>query len=64
MEKERPTVKLIGEDSNAHYIMGKVCKALRRNGYSDEELKKYLEEAKSGDYDNLLQVTDEWVDIE
>ena len=36
--KQKPTVKLIGEDGNAFAILGRVRKALRKAGYSTEEL--------------------------
>jgi hypothetical protein len=55
-------VKLIGEDGNAFYILGKVSKALKENGYS-HLVKQYKEEAMSGDYNNLLRVTMEYVNI-
>jgi len=54
-------VQLTGEDGNAFFIMGKVAKAMKRNGVSQEEIDAYLKEAKSGDYDNLLRVTMDWV---
>jgi len=60
---EKPTVKLIGEDGNAFNILGKVVKALKNAGYSTDEVKQYQTEAMSGDYDNLLRVTMEWVEI-
>jgi hypothetical protein len=63
MEKQKPTVKLIGEDGNAFAIIGKVNKAMRKVGYSQEEIKKYNDEAMSGDYDNLLQVTMQTVNV-
>jgi hypothetical protein len=59
---KKPTVKLIGEDGNAYAIMGRVTRALRKAGYSKEEIDRYRKEAKSGDYDNLLRVTLKWVD--
>lgn len=59
----KPTVKLIGEDGNAFSIMAKVARALRRTGHP-ELAERYLDEAKSGDYDNLLAVTMEYVDVE
>lgn len=62
--KEKPIVKLIGEDGNAFLIMGKVVKALRRAGFESEYIQKYRDEAMSGDYDNLLRVTMEYVEIE
>jgi hypothetical protein len=43
--------------------MGKVKKALKKAYFESEYIQKYQEEAMSGDYDNLLQVTMEYVDI-
>ncbi len=60
----KPTVKLIGEDGNAFAIMGRVKKALRRVGADKEYIDKYLSEATSGDYDHLLVVSMEYVDID
>lgn len=57
-------VKLLGHDGNAFAILGKVSKALERAGVSREEIEEYKLEATSGDYDNLLQVTMEWVNVE
>ena len=61
--KTKPTVKLIGEDGNAFAIMGRVRSALRKAGYSKEEIDKYHEEATSGSYEHLLSVTTEWVNV-
>lgn len=60
---EKPTVKLIGEDGNAFYILGKVKHALKQAGLH-EQAEKYMEEATAGDYNHLLQVTMEYVDVE
>lgn len=54
-------VRLVGEDGNAYAIMGRVQDALRNHGVSQGECKKYIAEATSGDYDNLLRVTMSWV---
>ena len=62
--KQKPTVKLVGENGNAFAIMGTVSKALRKNGYLKEDIDKYMKEARSGDYDNLLRVTMKWVEVE
>jgi len=59
---ERVEVKLVGEDGNAFAIMGKVRRALRKHGADKEYIDKYLKEAMSGDYDNLLMVTTKYVD--
>lgn len=55
-------VPLVGEDGNAFSIMGRVSKALRRAGYGDA-VKPYMDEAMSGDYDNLLRVTAQTVNV-
>ena len=59
--KNKPTVELIGQDGNAFAIMGAVSKALRKEGADREYIDKYTDEATSGDYDNLLAVTMEYV---
>jgi len=57
-------VKLLGEDGNAFYILGKVCKALRDAGYDKDFIHEYRMQAMSGDYDNLLTVTMTYVEVE
>ena len=57
-------VKLVVEDGNAFFILAKVQKALRRANIPKEEIDKFLNEAKSGDYDHLLRTCMEWVDVE
>ena len=56
-------VELIGEDGNAFAILGKVQKALRRAGVDAEQIAEYKAEATSGDYDHLLAVTMDWVEV-
>lgn len=58
------TVKLVGEDGNAFSIMGRVTKAMRRAGCTPEQIKEYTNEAMSGDYNHLLQVTMSYVEVE
>lgn len=64
MKKKKPVVKLIGTDGNAFAIMGRVTSALKKAGYDSNYIDKYRKEAMSGDYDNLLFVTMDYVDIE
>ena len=59
----RPIVKLIGTDGNAFYILGKVKKALQKEGADKEYLDYFLKKAQSGDYDHLLQTCMEYVEI-
>jgi hypothetical protein len=56
-------VDLVGEDGNAMAIMARVSSALRRAGVSKEERDTYYAESTSGDYDNLLRVAMEWVEV-
>jgi len=56
-------VKLVGEEGNAFFIVGKVAKALRRAGVSEEEVKQFQKEAFRGDYNELLSTCLEWVNV-
>ncbi len=60
----KPTVKLIGHNGNAFSIMGRVKKALMQAGADKEYVDKYLKEATSVDYDNLMVVSMEYVDVD
>jgi hypothetical protein len=59
----KPDVKLAGEDGNAFAIMGRVKLALRKAGADQEYVDKYLKECMSDDYDHLLAVTAEYVNV-
>ena len=56
-------VQLSGQDGNAFAVMGAVTKALRRAGVELVERRKYMNEAMSGSYDELLATTAQWVTI-
>lgn len=56
-------VELVGNDGNAFAIMGAVSKALKRAKVSEAEVKQYMAESMSGDYDNLLRVAMAWVTV-
>lgn len=58
------TVQLSGEDGNAFFIIGKVRNALKRAGVPEEEREKFMEEATSGTYDDLLVTCAMWVEVE
>jgi hypothetical protein len=62
--REKPTVKLVGTDGNAFSILGRVQKALRQAGADEEYVQKYQKEATSGNYDNLLMVTMDYVHVD
>lgn len=63
MPKTDVTVNLLGTDGNAFFVLAKVLKALKDAGYTKTDIEKYREEAMSGDYNNLLRVTQEWVHV-
>lgn len=58
------TVPMVGEDGNGAAVIARVRQALRRGGVGADEIKRFSEEATSGDYDNLLQTVMRWVDTE
>ncbi len=60
---EKPTVKLIGKDGNAFFIIGTVNKALKKAGFI-KEAKEFMAEAMGGDYDNVLQTAMKYAEIE
>ena len=56
-------VQLTGEDGNAFFIIGRVQKALRKAGATPDQIKEFQDDAKSGDYDHVLQTCMKWVDV-
>lgn len=65
MEPKYPNVEvqLTGEDGNAFFIMGRVSKALRKEGVAKDEIEAFQKEAMSGDYDNLLRTCMKYVNV-
>ena len=57
-------VKLVGEDGNAFFILGKVQHALRSGGQPKEFIDAFIEEATSSDYNHLLATCMEVVEVE
>ncbi len=49
-------------DGNAFAIMGGVMKAMRKQGIPKTTIDAYAAEAKSGNYDHLLQVSIEYTE--
>lgn len=54
------------DDGNAYSILGKCRRAARKAGWTEEQMQKFSEKAKAGDYDHLvftvLECFDEQVD--
>ena len=61
--KEKPTVKLIDTNGNTFAIIGRVKDALLKAGADKEYILKYQDEVMSGDYNNLLCVTMDYVHV-
>ncbi len=58
------TVKLSETNGNVFSILGKVKKAMERAGCSREDVKAFLDEATSGDYDHAIQTAVSTVNVE
>ena len=56
-------VKLIGCDGNAFLILGRVTQAMLGHGIEDCEVKAFMNEAMSGDYDHILATASRWVAV-
>jgi len=57
------TIQLTGKNGNAMVIIASVTRALRQNGYGDQA-KEFVQEARSGDYNHVLQTAMKWVNVE
>lgn len=53
---------LVGVNGNAFSIIGYTTDAMKEASFSREEIKKYHDEAISGDYNHLLCVSMQWLD--
>ena len=62
--KKLVRMQLVGLDSNAFSIMGAFQSKARRQGWTTEEIKEVLDEARSGDYDHLLSTIMDNVDMD
>jgi hypothetical protein len=47
---------LIGVNGNAFALLGHFQKCAKKSGWSEEEINQVLKEAKSSDYDHLIDV--------
>jgi Tfp pilus assembly protein PilW len=60
----KPAVQLSGEDGNAFMVLGLMTRALRKAGWTPEQVKAFAEEAKSGDYDHLLATCMKYAEVD
>lgn len=54
--------QLVGIDGNAFSILGTAQKHARRAGLSKEQIEEYVNEATSGDYNNVISTTMKFFD--
>ena len=54
---------LVGIDGNAFSVMGYVSKCMRQEGMSRQDIENYRKDAMSGDYNNLLAVSQDMIDL-
>lgn len=59
----KPKLKLIGEDGNIFFILGKAVKVAKKAGWSKEKIEGFQKKATSGDYDNALQTCMDYFDV-
>ena len=55
--------RITGPDGNAFVILAAVKKGLEQAGIPETEIAEWQKDATSDDYDHLLKVCREWVDL-
>lgn len=61
--QQKPPLQLVGRDGNAFAILGAAFRAAKQAGWSQAQIDEYKQKATSGDYDNLLAVTQDYFDV-
>jgi hypothetical protein len=59
----KPKVKLTGSDGNAFMVIGATSKALRKAGWTSDQVDAFRKEAMSGDYNNVLCTCMKYADV-
>lgn len=60
----KPKLKLSNKNGNAFAILARAMTVAKNNNLAQKEIDNFLDEAKSGDYDHLLQVMMKYFDVE
>lgn len=55
-QQKKVKLKLVALDGNAYFLMGAFSNAAKKQGFDKEWIKSVLDDCKSGDYSNLIQV--------
>lgn len=64
MDKQRPAMKLVGEDGNIFAILGRASRLLRENGQQEQAKEMTNRVFKSSDYYSALTIISEYVKTE
>lgn len=57
-------LRLVGEDGNAYSILGRARRAMKVARLTEEQQKEFMDEATSGDYNNLLSTCIKYFECE
>lgn len=60
----KPNCKLMGEDGNIFFILGRVSRTLKKHGEVDQAQEVSERVMASGSYDEALQIIMEYVEVE
>ena len=61
--KDKPELKLVGEDGNAFAILARAKSVAQDSGWSEETIKIFLDKATSGDYNKLLTTCGDYFSV-
>jgi len=59
----KPELKLIGEDGNVFFIIGKAVREAKNAGWDKERIDRFKEDCMSGDYNRVLQLCMEHFEV-
>ena len=60
----RPKVRMVGEDGNALSILGRASRAMRKEGWTKHQIDRFVDEATSGDYNNVIGTVMKYCDVD
>ncbi len=63
-DNSKPRCKLIGEDGNIFFILGRVRETLKANGQADQATEVSERVMACGSYDEALKIIMEYVEVE
>ncbi len=61
--ESKPKIKIKDVEGNAFQILSRCQTAAKRADWSQDDLQKFLNEARKGDYQHLLEVTQQYFEV-